>query len=198
MDGLLAWRAEFPILETCTYLVSHSLGAMPARTRAVPERVRRRVGPSRRARLARGLVGGRPATPATCSRRSLACRLARSRCTRTPRWRSRSSASCFVVRSGGRRKILMQDLDFPTNHYLFEGFRRYGAEIEYVQSDGFDSRADRPAGRCDRRADRAGAAVAGAVSQRLPAGRARRSSNARIASARASFSTCTRAPAPCR
>ena len=33
MDPLLAWRAEFPILETCTYQVSHSLGAMPRRTR---------------------------------------------------------------------------------------------------------------------------------------------------------------------
>src|SRR5689334_24228949 len=30
-DPLSAWRAEFPILETCTYLVSHSLGAMPRR-----------------------------------------------------------------------------------------------------------------------------------------------------------------------
>ena len=30
-DPLLAWRKEFPILDTCTYLVSHSLGAMPRR-----------------------------------------------------------------------------------------------------------------------------------------------------------------------
>ena len=28
-DPLLAWRPEFPILERCRYLVSHSLGAMP-------------------------------------------------------------------------------------------------------------------------------------------------------------------------
>jgi len=28
-DPLLAWRAEFPILARCCYLVSHSLGAMP-------------------------------------------------------------------------------------------------------------------------------------------------------------------------
>src|SRR5207245_1806546 len=26
------WRREFPILDTCTYLVSHSLGAMPRKT----------------------------------------------------------------------------------------------------------------------------------------------------------------------
>lgn len=28
-DPLLKWREEFPILETCTYLISNSLGAMP-------------------------------------------------------------------------------------------------------------------------------------------------------------------------
>jgi kynureninase len=32
-DPLLRWRPEFPVLETCTFLVSHSLGAMPRRTR---------------------------------------------------------------------------------------------------------------------------------------------------------------------
>jgi len=29
MDNLLKWRDEFPILTTCTYLISNSLGAMP-------------------------------------------------------------------------------------------------------------------------------------------------------------------------
>lgn len=28
-DPLLEWRSEFPVLEKCTYLASHSLGAMP-------------------------------------------------------------------------------------------------------------------------------------------------------------------------
>ncbi|HLA45909.1 MAG TPA: hypothetical protein VJZ27_20845, partial [Aggregatilineales bacterium] len=28
-DQLLKWRDEFPILQTCTYLISNSLGAMP-------------------------------------------------------------------------------------------------------------------------------------------------------------------------
>jgi kynureninase len=31
-DELLEWRREFPILEQTTYLISHSLGAMPRRT----------------------------------------------------------------------------------------------------------------------------------------------------------------------
>lgn len=33
MDELLKWRGEFPILETTTYLISNSLGAMPRRVR---------------------------------------------------------------------------------------------------------------------------------------------------------------------
>ena len=31
MDELIKWRAEFPILAKTTYMISHSLGAMPAR-----------------------------------------------------------------------------------------------------------------------------------------------------------------------
>ena len=33
-DPLLEWRREFPILGSTTYMISHSLGAMPERTRA--------------------------------------------------------------------------------------------------------------------------------------------------------------------
>lgn len=42
-------------------------------------------------------------------------------------------ASCSTYQ-GPRRKIVMSELEFPSNHYLFEGFRRYGAEIVYVPS----------------------------------------------------------------
>src|SRR4029079_17697420 len=42
-------------------------------------------------------------------------------------------ASCFRY-DGSRRRIVMSDLDFPSNHYLFGGFRRYGAEIVYVEA----------------------------------------------------------------
>ena len=31
-----------------------------------------------------------------------------------------------------RPQIVMTDLEFPSNMYLFEGFRRYGADIVYV------------------------------------------------------------------
>ena len=82
-DPLLAFRAEFPILERTTYLVSNSLGAMP---RAVPERLAEYV--DQWAELgvrawAKRLVGdaghGRRRDRAAHRRR----RRARSRCCRT-------------------------------------------------------------------------------------------------------------------
>ena len=33
MDELLEWRKEFPILDKTVYMINHSLGAMPRRTR---------------------------------------------------------------------------------------------------------------------------------------------------------------------
>jgi kynureninase len=42
--------------------------------------------------------------------------------------------SCYTF-NDRRNRIVMSDLEFPSNMYLFEGFRRYGAEIVYVKSD---------------------------------------------------------------
>ena len=130
---LSAWRSEFPILETCTYLVSHSLGAMPARTRTYLNRfadewngrgVRawhegwwetgREIGD-----LLAPILGVPPGTLTLHQNATAAQSIV---------------ASCFSF-EGRRRKIVLQDLDFPTNHYLFEGFRRYGADLSYVKSD---------------------------------------------------------------
>src|SRR5262249_42775319 len=35
---------------------------------------------------------------------------------------------------GPRRKIVMTELEFPSNHYVYAGFRRYGADLVYVPS----------------------------------------------------------------
>jgi len=133
MDSLLGWRAEFPILDTCTYLVSHSLGAMPRRAREHLNRfadqwdhrgvqawhegwweVGRETG-----NLLAPILGVARDTITMHQNATVAQSIA---------------ASCFSF-DGPRRKIILQDLDFPTNHYLFEGFRRYGAEIVYVPSE---------------------------------------------------------------
>jgi kynureninase len=132
MDSLLKWRAEFPIVDTCTYLVSHSLGAMPRGARdglmafadAWDHRgvrawhegwweIGRETGD-----LLAPVIGAAPGTITMHQNVTVAQSIV---------------ASCFSF-DGPRRRIVMQDLDFPTNHYLFEGFRRYGAEITIVPS----------------------------------------------------------------
>ena len=126
------WRSEFPIVNTCTYLVSHSLGAMPRKaadylqefaamwsTRGVRAwyegwwEVGRETG---------NLLGPVLGVPKNTISMHQNVTVAQG-----------IIASCFTY-SGRRRKIVMSDLEFPSNHYLFEGFRRYGAEIVYVPS----------------------------------------------------------------
>jgi kynureninase len=132
-DPLSAWRSEFPIVDTCTYLVSHSLGAMPRRAAAYLQQfadewstrgvrawhegwweIGRTTGD-----LLAPIVGARPGTISMHQNVTVAQAIV---------------ASCHQY-DGPRRRIIMTDLEFPSNMYLFEGFRRYGAEISYVPSD---------------------------------------------------------------
>jgi kynureninase len=132
-DPLLAWRAEFPIVDTCTYLVSHSLGAMPNRTRRYLTEFADAWGHRgvrawhegwwelgvETGNLLAPILGVPTGTITMHQNATVAQAIV---------------ASCFSF-DGARRRIVMQDLDFPTNHYLFSGWRRYGAEIEIVPSD---------------------------------------------------------------
>ena len=129
-DALLRWRDEFPILDTCTYLVSHSLGAMPRRTAASLQayaetwasrgvqawhegwwEMGRTVGD-----LLAPILGVEPGTVSMHQNVTVAMAII---------------ASCFSF-DDRRRRIVMSDQEFPSNMYLFEGFRRYGAEVVYV------------------------------------------------------------------
>jgi kynureninase len=126
------WRPEFPIVDTCTYLVSHSLGAMPRSavdsvqafaeswmTRGVRAwsegwwEMGRTVGD-----MLAPIVGAPPGAISMHQNASVAQAII---------------GSCFRY-DGRRRKIVMSSLEFPTNIYVFEGFRRYGAEIVVVES----------------------------------------------------------------
>ncbi len=130
---LSSWRSEFPILETCTYLVSHSLGAMPSRSR----RYLLKYADEWDARGVRAWHEGWWETGRTVGD-LLAPILGVPRGSVTLHQNATIAQtvvlSCFSF-EGRRRKIVVQDLDFPTNHYLFEGFRRYGADVHYVKSD---------------------------------------------------------------
>lgn len=129
-DPLLAWRDRFPILERTTYLVSNSLGAMPAAaadalaeyadvwaTRGVraweegwwemPAEVGDLVAP---------LVGAPSGTVVMQPNVTTASAIVRS---------------CFDW-SSPRNRIVFSALNFPSMIYLHEGARRLGAEIVVV------------------------------------------------------------------
>jgi kynureninase len=150
MDALLSWRAEFPILDTCTYLVSHSLGAMPSRTETYLAQFASDWG-TRGVRawhegwwevgrvtgdLLAPTIGAAPGTISMHQNATVAQSIV---------------ASCLSY-EGARRQIVVQDLDFPSNHYLFHGFERYGAQIVIVPSDdGVRGRIDRVVDAIDER-----------------------------------------------
>ncbi len=131
-DPLLRWRAEFPIVETCTYLVSHSLGAMPRRTAGYLQEFadtwsRRGVRAWHEGWWEIGRTTGDLLAPVLGVSKG------------TISMHQNVTVAMGVIGSchtfdGPRRKIVMTDLEFPSNMYLFEGFRRYRAEIVYVKS----------------------------------------------------------------
>ena len=132
VDSLLRWRPEFPILETCTYLVSHSLGAMPRRTAAYLQEyadtwTRRGVRAWHEGWWEMGRATGDLLAPVLGVRRGTISMH------QNVTVAMGVIASCFTFDTP-RRRIVMTDHEFPSNMYLFEGFRRYGAEVVYVPS----------------------------------------------------------------
>jgi kynureninase len=131
-DSLATWRKEFPIVDTCTYLVSHSLGAMPRKTAAYLQQfadewssrgvrawhegwweIGRNTGD-----ILAPILGVQKGTISMHQNVTVAMAVI---------------ASCFRY-DGPRNRIVMTDLEFPSNVYLFNGLRRYGAEIVMVPS----------------------------------------------------------------
>jgi kynureninase len=133
MDDLLKFREEFPILDTATYLVSHSLGAMPRGARVAMKEfvdtwdargvraweeswwmlaadVAGRIG---------ALIGAPPGTVALHQNVTLTQAII---------------ASCFDF-SEPRNKVVMVDLEFPSIQYFYYEQQRRGARIELIRSD---------------------------------------------------------------
>jgi len=126
------WRSEFPIVETCTYLVSHSLGAMPRKAAAYLQQFAemwstRGVRAWHEGWWEAGRETGNILAPI------LGVEANTISMHQNVTVAQGIIGSCFTYQ-GPRRKIVMSELEFPSNHYLFEGFRRYGAEIVYVPS----------------------------------------------------------------
>lgn len=133
-DPLLAFRAEFPILERTTYLVSNSLGAMP---RSVPAKLAEyadkwaTLGVRAWAKgwwempLALGdeiapLIGAQAGTVAMAPTVTFAQAVILSSLALTP----------------GRNTIVMSELDFPSVRYVYDELApKLGARVVVVPSD---------------------------------------------------------------
>ena len=136
MDPLLAWRAEFPILSHTTYMISHSLGAMPARTS-------RRVQEFADTWATRGIraweegwwempvtVGNLVGSLIGAGEREVVMQQNVSICQSVV-------TSCFDW-SARRNKLVTDGLNFPSNDYVYHGLARQGARVVSVASpDGF-------------------------------------------------------------
>jgi kynureninase len=132
-DDLLSLRSEFPILESTTYLINNSLGAMP---RAVHDEVeafadawdRRGVRAwsegwwemsATTGDILAPLLGVRPGAVSMHQNVSMAAAVFLS----------------AIDYPAERNKIVYEALNFPNVIYLLEGERRKGAEIVTVPSD---------------------------------------------------------------
>jgi kynureninase len=131
-DSLAGWRSEFPILERCTYLVSHSLGAMPRRVgddlaeyaRTWAERGVRAWAegwwamPVTAGDAVGRIIGAAPGSVVMHQNVSVCQSVI---------------LSCFDL-SARRNKIVYEDLNFPSVMYVYEAHRALGARVETVPS----------------------------------------------------------------
>jgi len=132
-DELLKYRREFPILETTTYMISNSLGAMP---RGVYESVHSYcdLWASRGVRaweetwwmLSRE-VGDEIAALMNAPAGSVSVHQNVTICQAVV-------ASCFDF-SGRRNKVVYSDMNFPSVMYFWEAQRSRGARVHMVKTD---------------------------------------------------------------
>ncbi|CAM3729912.1 aminotransferase class V-fold PLP-dependent enzyme [Corallococcus sp. ZKHCc1 1396] len=135
-----ALRAEYPLLETCTYLNSNSTGAMPRAVEGVLAHYWTTMRTWRDAvwdgwlsqmqgyaDAVADLIGAQPGSVALDL--NLSAHLSRL-------------GTCLDF-SGERRRVVITDLEFPTVPFIWKGFARYGAELVVVPSR--DGRVDEAA-----------------------------------------------------
>lgn len=132
MNDLAGYRSQFPIVDRRTYLISASLGPLSTRSRALAEEhldLWERLGPEElwfehgfprlrecRDRFAE-LIGADPDEVAVVP--SVSAGLS-------------SVASCLDF--SARPNVVLTDMDFPTNHYVWRAQQRAGAKLDVVAS----------------------------------------------------------------
>ncbi len=132
-DPLLEWRKELPALDKTVYLISHSLGAMPRRTR---DRLNE-YADAWSTRSIRAWEEGWWDMPISVG--SLVAKIigaGEGEVTMHPNVSVCQSiiASCFDW-TGRRNKIVSEGLNFPSNLYIHRQLERLGARVVTVPSE---------------------------------------------------------------
>jgi kynureninase len=133
VDDLLGWRKEFPTLETTVHMISHSLGAMPRRTR---ERMQEYVD-TWEARGIRAWEEGWWEMPVTVG--NLVGRIIGAGPGEVVMQQNVSTCvatvlSCFDW-TGLRNKVVSEAFNFPSNLYQCHALEKVGARVIIVPSD---------------------------------------------------------------
>lgn len=132
-DDLLRYRAEFPILENTTYLISNSLGAMPRgvydalKTYADTWATRGVRAWEERWWMLAAEVGNEIGELMNAPTGSVSTHQNVTTCQAVV-------ASCFDF-SGKRNKIVYSDMNFPSVMYFWEAQRPLGARVDMVATD---------------------------------------------------------------
>jgi kynureninase len=133
MDPLLHWRKEFPILDRTVYLISHSLGAMPRRTRD-------RLNEYADMWETRGIRAWEegwwemPRTVGDLIGRIIGAGSGEVIMQQNVAVSQAIVHSCFDW-SAKRNKIVSEAMNFPSNLYAFEQLKLAGARVELVPSE---------------------------------------------------------------
>jgi kynureninase len=134
MDELLEWRKEFPILDNTVYMISHSLGAMPRRTR---DRLQEYADmwATRGIRaweegwwMMPATVGDLVGTIIGAGKGDVVMHQNVSIC-------QSIITSCFDFSESRRNKIVSEGLNFPSNLYIYHALGQTGARLVTVPSD---------------------------------------------------------------
>src|SRR5580704_3882508 len=130
MDPLLIWRTEFPIVEKTTYMINHSLGAMPRRT----EDRLREFAATWSTRGIRAWEEGWWAMPITVG--NLIASIIGAGEGEVTMHQNVSVCQSTVVScfdwSGRRNKLVTDGLNFPSNDYIYHSLARLGARVTQV------------------------------------------------------------------
>ncbi len=131
-DPLLSWRPHFPILANTTYMVSHSLGAMPREAIASLQQYTD-TWATRGVRAWEEGWWEMPVTVGNLIGQIIGAGEGEVVMHQNVSVCQTVVASCFNW-SGPRNKIVTDGLNFPSNDYIYHGLARQGARVVSVPS----------------------------------------------------------------